>query len=104
MTKSYPPGFYDNQVGGSLQSAKEILGLLWQISRPRSVIDVGCGRGAWLSVAEQLGADVLTGLDGDWINPNDLLSARIRFFPTDLEGQFNIETQHDLCISVEVAE
>ena len=103
-THTYPREFYDNQVDGSLRSAKAILALLWQISKPRSVVDVGCGRGAWLCVAEQLGAEVLTGLDGNWVNPNDLLSAAISFLPTDLAGEFRIENQHDLCISMEVAE
>lgn len=104
MTNSYPRKFYDDQVDGSLRSAEAVLGLLWQISKPRSVIDVGCGRGAWLAVAERLGADALTGLDGAWVNRSELLSANIQFIPTDLEGDFHIGTQHDLCVSVEVAE
>lgn len=104
MTNLYSRQFYDDQVNGSLRSAEAILGLLWQISQPRSVIDVGCGRGAWLAAAERLGAEVLTGLDGDWVDTKDLLSANIRFIPTALEGDFRIENQHDLCISMEVAE
>ena len=104
MTHSYPKTFYDNQVNGSLRSAEVILGLIWQISQPRSVIDVGCGRGAWLAVAERLGANVLTGLDGEWVNAGDLLSANIQFLPTNLDSEFRIESQYDLCISMEVAE
>ena len=86
MTNLYSRQFYDDQVNGSLRSAEALLGLLWQISQPRSVIDVGCGRGAWLAAAERLGAEVLTGLDGDWVDTKDLLSANIRFIPTALEG------------------
>src|SRR6266481_1089292 len=104
MRNSYSREFYDNQIAGSLRSAEIVLSLVWQISRPKSVIDVGCGRGAWLSAAERLGADVLTGLDGDWVDTKNLLSPNIEFIPTNLERDFRVERQYDLCISMEVAE
>ena len=39
-------------------SARVVLGMLYQHYVPQSVIDVGCGRGAWLAAAEALGAAV----------------------------------------------
>src|SRR4051812_33798994 len=90
MATPYSSQFYDEQVAGSLRSAEEVLPLVWRLCKPRSVIDVGCGRGAWLSVAEQFGAEALTGLDGDWMTSDQLLSKTIKFVPTNLAGNFNL--------------
>jgi len=104
MAAPYSAEFYDEQVAGSLASAAEILPIVWALCKPRSVIDVGCGRGAWLAVAAQLGADRLTGLDGNWVSSDQLLNNQIKFVPADLTGKFNSGEQYDLCISLEVAE
>jgi SAM-dependent methyltransferase len=81
-----------------------VLPILFGLFTPASVIDVGCGEGAWLAAAERLGSTRLTGLDGDWVDRTALRSARIDFRPTDLSGAIAIGARHDLCISVEVAE
>lgn len=103
-TQRYDDGFYADQVDGSAESAAVILPILFALHRPESVIDVGCGQGAWLAAAETLGATILTGLDGDWVDREKLRSPRIAFRPTDLAGPIAIERRHDLCLSVEVAE
>jgi hypothetical protein len=104
VATQYSSQFYDEQVAGSLRSAEEVLPLVWRLCKPRSVIDVGCGRGAWLAVAERFGAEVLTGLDGNWVTSDQLLSKTIRFVPTNLTGNFNSQDRYDLCMSLEVAE
>lgn len=103
-TQRYDAAFYDDQVEGSARSAAVILPLLFAVLRPSRVIDIGCGQGAWLAEAGRLGATTLTGLDGDWVDRARLRSPAIRFVPTDLAGPIAIETTHDLCLSVEVAE
>jgi SAM-dependent methyltransferase len=103
-TQRYDGGFYADQVEGSAQSAAAVLPILFGVFTPASVIDVGCGQGAWLAAAERLGSTRLTGLDGDWVDRAALRSARIDFRPTDLSGTITIDSRHDLCISVEVAE
>lgn len=100
----YGEEFYSGQIAGSARSARTILALLFEIYRPRSVVDVGCGRGAWLSAAESLGASKLTGYEGPWVTSSSLLSGRIELHAVDLEGEFHIAERHDLAISVEVAE
>ncbi len=52
----YNKTFYDNQEKGSLNSAKIIVPIVMDIVKPKSVIDVGCGVGTWLSVFKQLGS------------------------------------------------
>ncbi len=66
LAEHYNETFYNRQIAGSVNSAEIILGLLYDFYQPRSVIDIGCGRGAWLSVAESLGTKTLIGLDGYW--------------------------------------
>jgi len=104
LAKHYNEAFYDRQVAGSVSSAEVILGLLYDFYQPQSVIDVGCGRGAWLSVAESLGTKNLIGLDGHWNTKDKLLSQNIDFTSVDLEGTIDIREKYDLCISLEVAE
>ena len=91
-------------IDGSIRSAEIILGILYDIYKPVSVIDVGCGMGSWLTVAESLGSKILRGLDGEWITKDMLLSKNIDFTPTKMEDEIAIDVQYDLCISLEVAE
>lgn len=100
----YASEFFSEQVQRSGASARVVLSLLYRLYQPNSVIDIGCGLGAWLGVAESLGSSVLRGLDGPWISQDHLVTKAIDFTPVDLEGPFNVHTKYDLCISVEVAE
>ena len=105
QTELYGRSFYDQYAAGSSRSAAIILGHLYKLFRPRSVIDVGCGQGAWLSAAEACGATALTGLDGEWVKEKDLLSKNIRFVPVNLsESLPRLDQRYDLCMSLEVAE
>lgn len=101
---SYDAGFYADLAEGSRRSARAVLPIVFGTLRPRSVIDIGCGQGAWLAVAEELGARELTGLDGPWVDRAALQSAAIDFRPTDLSRPIVLDRRFDLCVSVEVAE
>jgi SAM-dependent methyltransferase len=103
-TQRYDAGFYADQVDGSARAASIVLPLLYHVTSPASVIDVGCGQGAWLAAAESLGTGALTGLDGDWVDRAKLRSPRIAFHAADLSAPIRDHGRHDLCISVEVAE
>jgi len=103
-TRAYDGGFYADHAESSPRSAAAVLPIIYRVFMPQSVIDIGCGQGSWLAAAEQLGSRVLTGLDGPWVDPAKLRSARIDFRATDLTGPIVLEKRHDLCISVEVAE
>jgi len=100
----YDQAFYDAFSENSAQSAALLLGLLYRVYRPRSVIDVGCGTGAWLAAAETLGSTQLKGLDGKWVPKEALMSKHIEFEVVDLAHPLEIDGQYDLCICVEVAE
>lgn len=102
----YTSNYYSKRVEESARSARVVLELLYRQYRPVSVIDVGCGRGCWLAVAESYGSKTLKGLDGLWVKPEELLSPHIKFTPIDFEKELTLDSgeQYDLCISVEVAE
>jgi SAM-dependent methyltransferase len=100
----YVPEFYQQFVDGSIRSAKAVLSILYRSYQPNSVIDVGCGIGSWLSVAESLGSATLRGLDGTWVNRQQLSSKNIDFSTIDFEKEFTVGQKYDLCICVEVAE
>jgi SAM-dependent methyltransferase len=77
-----------------------------QLVLPKSVVDVGCGIGTWLSIFEKNGVEEILGIDGDYVNRNQLLFDQAKFIPHDLtqplpKNQFKF---FDLAISLEVGE
>jgi ubiquinone/menaquinone biosynthesis C-methylase UbiE len=62
----YGPKFYTSQSGGSAQSAKRLIPLVIRLLKPRSILDVGCGTGSWLRVAENNSVPDIFGVDGPW--------------------------------------
>jgi len=101
----YDDNFYTYINEGAAESARQILPLLLEVlpGPVESVLDVGCGAGAWLSVWKSLGARVL-GLDGDYINTRQLLIELGEFKAADLREGFALDRQFGLVQSLEVAE
>jgi SAM-dependent methyltransferase len=100
----YDKSFYDEQVHGSAASAASFLGYLFRFYRPKSVLDVGCGRGTWLKVCAELGSHDLYGMDGPWNSQDMMLDKRIKFSAVDLNAPFTAPHKVDLAMSLEVAE
>ena len=101
----YTEKFYTAIAGGSARSAEVVLPLVFAIRQPRTIIDVGCGVGAWLRVGTALGAEEVLGLDGDHV-PHDLLEIdHDSFHAADLSKPLSkLERKFDLAMSLEVAE
>ena len=105
LSQVYDKAFYAKHATKTSLSADAILGLLFKHYQPQSVIDIGCGHGAWLSAAECLGADKLVGYDGPWVTQEKLLSDAIDLTTVDLDRALpELQDRYDLCISLEVAE
>jgi SAM-dependent methyltransferase len=101
----YDQAFYDEQFAGSRASAEVVLGLLAQtVGRPDSVLDVGCGRGAWLAAWHALGVRDLTGLDGPWNAGAELAVPGLPFRAVDLESPPPPSRRFGLAMSIEVVE
>lgn len=103
--KPYTEDFYAARRKDNIRSsARVIVPLVLELVQPRSVIDVGCGTGEWLSVFEEHGVADVWGVDGGWVNKKRLEIAEERFVPFDLEQPFHMDRRFDLVVSLEVAE
>jgi len=85
-------------------SAQKFLGALFQRYRPQSVLDVGCGIGAWLSTAREMGVADVRGVDGPWFDRTQLLVEPDLVDIVDLEQPLKLGRRFDLAICLETAE
>lgn len=100
----YSNHFYEHVLSNSRTSAQEIVPLILELISPQSVIDIGCGRGDWLSVFRDHGVENTLGLDGDWVDRSTLLIPQDRFLSRDLRIPLQLNETFDLVLSLEVAE
>ncbi len=100
----YSKEFYEEFRSGSLRSAEIIAPLVLKFLSVQSVVDVGCGVGAWLAAFQKLGVEDIFGLDGEYIFDADLQISRDCFQAVDLSKPFTLGRIFDLAISLEVAE
>jgi SAM-dependent methyltransferase len=102
--KKYTRNFYQGQQQRSLSSARAVLPLVMELIRPASVVDVGCGTGAWLSVFREQGVDKVRGVDGPWVDQDMLLIPSEHFVCSELDKPLPLSGHFDLVMSLEVAE
>lgn len=100
----YNEVFFDYVSAVATRSAGRVWPLLLESIPIRSILDVGCGRGAWLAAAMQLGVPEVTGVDGAYVARETLLIPPERFVPADLKDGFAVPGRFDLVMSLEVAE
>lgn len=100
----YTPEFFTQQQPGALRSAESVIPLVLSYIQPRSVIDVGCGTGAWLAEFQKQGVPDILGLDGEQVPQDMLLIPSESFQTADLTESIQIEKKYDLVVSLEVAE
>jgi 2-polyprenyl-3-methyl-5-hydroxy-6-metoxy-1,4-benzoquinol methylase len=100
----YTSEFFDTIRGGSRRSAQAVVPIVLQLVQPKSIIDVGCGDGSWLSVFRELGVSDMVGLDGDYVDRRLLQIPQDQFRATDLSSPFGLSRTFDLAICLEVAE
>jgi len=100
----YTKRYYDDLRNGSTRSAEIMVPLVLRLFPVRSVVDVGCGEGAWLATFQRLAVDDIVGIDGDYIDRDALRIAKDRFQAADLSKPFALRRAFDLAVSLEVAE
>ncbi len=108
--EAYDQAFFEQQSGGSLKSARIILGEVLPVLQPRRVLDIGCGVGTWLRAALDLGVPEVLGIDGDYVDQTALQIDARQFIAADL-ASIAIPaalgtggSRFDLVICMEVAE
>jgi len=70
----------------------------------RSVVDLGCGTGAWLAALMAAGVADVLGVDGGWVPASMLKIPPDRFVEHDLTTPFTLDRRYDLALCIEVAE
>lgn len=100
-TTAYGRDYFAWQREGASASAEVVLPLMLGLTAPSSVLDVGCGTGAWLRVALDHGVSDVLGMDG---GAGDLVIPQDSFRRVDLEQPLRLERRFDLAICLEVAE
>ncbi|NUS16230.1 MAG: class I SAM-dependent methyltransferase [Streptomyces sp.] len=101
---AYGAWFYAGQQDGSRRSAARVLPLVFDLVRPSSVVDVGCGVGSWLAAARQLGVEDVLGVDGPWVSPDALHVPPQCFRQRDLAHPLHLDRRFDLAMCLEAAE
>jgi len=104
VSVGYSKGFFEDMAVGSLRSAQTVVPMLMELFAPRSVLDVGCGVGSWLSVFVNAGIGDVLGLDGNYVDRSMLKIDVDLFQPTDLAKPVSLNRTFDLVLTVEVAE
>jgi SAM-dependent methyltransferase len=100
----YGSDFYDSQVEGARRSARTVVPIVYNLIRPNSVVDVGCGRGTWLCVFKEYGVHRILGIDGDYIDRDSLEIPTDCFRAADLNRPLAVDQKFDLAVCLEVAE
>jgi SAM-dependent methyltransferase len=85
-------------------SARTILSMIREYFDPRSIIDVGCGLGTWLKVAQEMGIADVRGVEGPWLKREDIVVASDLIVQVDLEKPFSLNRRFDMAVCLEVGE
>jgi SAM-dependent methyltransferase len=100
----YGSEFFDFVDWSSGRSAKEFLARFQTGLSPRSVLDVGCGRGVWLAAWRDLGVNELLGVDGEYVDRASLRIPEAHFVAKDIAEPFRLGKRFELVQCLEVAE
>jgi SAM-dependent methyltransferase len=100
----YDQAFYKRHAQTAHRSARHVVPAVLAYIRPKSVIDIGCGTGTWLSVFAENGIADFLGVDGDFVPSYILEIPPERYVSFDLTLPYNSDRRFDLVVSLEVAE
>jgi SAM-dependent methyltransferase len=100
----YSAEFFQSLRDGSRRSAEIVVPVLMELFQPKSILDVGCGTGEWLSAFREHGVADVLGVDGAWTEgaPRELPDSCFR--QHDLRQPLKLDRPFDLAVCLEVAE
>src|SRR3954469_11797421 len=94
---------FESWLAGSTDSARVAAPLILSAVPAGSVVDVGCGLGAWLAVFKEEGATDVLGIDGPWVDRSHLLAPPGESVAHDLEHPLEVPRRFDLGLCLEAA-
>jgi hypothetical protein len=101
----YGVEFHDSLWAESAACARLVLPRVFALWRPKSIIDIGCGAGPWLSVAGEEGIDELVGVDVPAAADATHRYGGMRFVPSDISQPLpDVGGPFAMAMSIEVAE
>jgi SAM-dependent methyltransferase len=103
-TYQYDNEFFDYITLGSRRSARVVVKMLLEQIPVHAVLDVGCGRGAWLAEWRKQGVTDVLGVDGSYVEPATLEIPQTQFQAANLAEPLDLGRKFDLVESLEVAE
>lgn len=101
---SYGKAFFDEMEEPNLVSARTVVPIVLQCVTPKSVVDIGCGRGLWLKAFMEQGVSEVAGYDGSYVDQSTLAFPKEHFHIADLEGAVSFDKTFDLAVCLEVGE
>src|SRR5262245_48451965 len=100
FTVNYNPALADHSSEGPTLALRVIFG----DNLPKSILDVGCGPGAWLRAADELGVSEFYGVDGLVLAKSDTLVPMRYVRRLNLLEPFDLGCRFDWAFCLEVAE
>ncbi|MES0883009.1 class I SAM-dependent methyltransferase [Roseibium sp. SCP14] len=102
---SYDSKFYDRIGEGSVTSAEAVIPVILEFVEPESVVDLGCGTGAWLRTLQRLGScKEILGIESGQVDPTQLLIPVENTCSVDVSKPFDVGRRFDVAMTLEVAE
>lgn len=95
----YDEAFYKDIKLGAAYTSGVVLTYCLHYFKTRQLLDVGCGCGAW-----GRNWDFYTGVDGEYVKPENLLIPAEKFIAKDVSKPFDLGKKYDMVISLEVGE
>ncbi len=104
-TAGYDEAFYRAMGTGPTDAQLTILQTAFELVKPASVVDIGCGTGKWVAAARLLGVADSVGVDGAHVPHEQRIIPPDSFIERDLEASaLDLGRRFDLVVCLEVAE
>ncbi|MFW1857064.1 methyltransferase domain-containing protein [Acinetobacter defluvii] len=103
MGHVYKDSFFNYIDLSSSRSAQHFLKVVEFPFEVNTILDVGCGRGAWLVEWGKLNKSIF-GVDGAYVDSDSLLISKLNFSHQDISKKFSLNKSYDLVQCLEVAE
>ena len=88
----------------SLKGPREALQAMFPQALPASLLDLGCGNGAWCRAALEFGISDVLGVDGGEVKSGQLLFPPVSFRSQLLSEPFFLDRKFDAALCLEVGE